>query len=882
MIGISLGAVIVVCFLLLAAALGQMAKREVLKLSQVNVDNLTQQMARELSGGMDEFAREISTQATRDRFRSPTSTVEEMRAALDELKSERPDFAWIGIVDDSTGRIIAGTDGVFEQGDGRGRPVFERGRKGLFLGDVHTAVRLAELLPKPNSGEPLRFLDVGAPIRDAQGKTMRVLTAHLSWQWTNRLREELLGPLQERRGVEIMLVDSTGKLVLSPNSTLPVGTPIEQLAPNALAARGSVMRWSDGHDYVTASIAAVGHGRFPGFGWKVIGRQAVASAVAPAENLRNGFFIGALVLGLGTAAIAWWIAGRVIAPVRALAEAAMHTSLQGEVPHLQTSRIGEVAQMQNELSRLSKEGREHSRNSNARELQFITFADSLPDLVWQADAIGRINYANAQWLRVIGKFDGLHLDDLTSIAHPADLTEAQQRWQLCRQTGADLSAVVRLAVLPARSFEWFRLRGRAVRDNKEQIFGWVGTFSNINDSVLRSQRTEQELTQEREARAEVERTLRMKDEFLATLSHELRTPLNAISGWAQVLVRRPGIDPFVARAANVISRNVTLQATMISDLLDMSAVIGGEIVLQRVKLDGVALVADAVAQHQAAATDKSIVLSTTLPTTGVSVDVDLRRIRQVLDILLSNALKFTESGGRIHVTVLVDALHLVVKVCDNGAGIAAEFLPHIFDRFRQEDGSSTRTRGGLGLGLAIAKSLVELHHGSIRATSAGSGQGSELVVALPLLGAPTGVGTAPDQVVPKALAAVEPGLHGLRVLLVDDEPDAREAVAALLIGLGARVIVAQGAEPALALLTKQTIDLLICDIAMPVMDGYALIRQLRQGSWPTLPAIALSAFAMQQDQLRARQAGFDAHVAKPVTAERLLEAIRALLPHAPG
>ena len=873
-IAISIGAVIVLCFLMLAAALDVVGKREARKFSQIHINNLAQQMARELSFRMDEFASEIAVQATRNRFRKTTYKAEQIRTALDELKSARPDFAWIGVIDDATGRVLASTGGVFEQGDMLGRAGYERGRQGSFVGDIHRAVKLAALLPQPANGEASRFLDVAAPIKDEQGNTFRMLAAQLRWEWTDRLYERLLGPVADRHGVELMLADVDGNLALTSNPGLKFGTPIDQLAPHVLERPSGLLRWNDGRDYLTATTAAGTQGRFPGFGWTVIVRQSDTDVVGPTEIMRNSLLAGALILGLGTAVIAWLVAGRVIRPVRAMAPAAMPTSLQTDEPSLPKIRIGELAQMHAQLSHLTSEDRALSRSANAREQQFTAFADSLPELVWQADATGQIVYANRQWLQLLGEYKGARLDSLAGAVHPAELTILVQHWQHSRQSGSDLSMPVRLALLPVRSFEWFSLRGRAVRQDGGEIFGWVGTLSNIHESVRRSERIEQELSEERTARAEAERALRLKDDFLATLSHELRTPLNAISGWAQVLVRRPDIDPFVRRAADVINRNVQLQAALITDLLDMSAVISGNVTLQRQALDGAALVSEVVQSFQSAATEKLLLLTRTVPRQPVMIMADIQRLRQVLENLLSNALKFTDAGGKVHVAVLATAQHLAIKITDTGVGIAADFLPHVFDRFRQEDVSSARRRGGLGLGLALSKSLVELHQGSIRAASEGIGHGCEIAVILPLIAADV---SSPSSVPEQPTKPQESGrLDGMKILVTDDEPDTREAIATLLSSLGATVLRASCAAETISTLSTQAVDLLLCDIAMPVTDGYCLIRQLRAGAYPHLSAIALSAFARQQDRQRAYDAGFDAYLAKPVTAQRLVEAIREL------
>ncbi len=874
-IGLSVGAVIVVCFLLLAATLGGLAKREVRRLSQINIDNLALQMARELSVGMDKFASEVAVLASRNRFHAAAPNIDQMRTALDEFKLARPDYAWVGVIDSASAQVLASTGDLSEKSNAHDRPVPERSQQSRFVGDLHNAVKSTALLPKSTSGEPLHFGDATAPIQDLQGNTIRVVSAYMNWQWIDHLREKLLGPPAARHGVEIMLVDTDGKLILAPDRSFKIGTPVETLAPRVLTMHSGVLRWSDGRDFLTTTIPVSAQGHFSDFGWKVIARQPVADAVGPAETLRNGFFAGALLLGLGTAALAWLVAGRIIRPVRDLALSAMYTSLQSDVPTLPKSRIDEIARMQTGLSRLTTEGRAFSHNSNVRELQFVAFADSLPELVWQADTKGLILYANALWQKLLGPFVGVRLDDLSTYAHPSELYNLQQHWHSSKQSGADLSLPIRLALLPARSFEWYRLRGRAVRDTGGEIFGWVGTFSNINESVLRSQKTEKELGTEREARAEAERALRLKDDFLATLSHELRTPLNAISGWAQVLMRRPDVDPFVVRAASVISRNVAIQAALIGDLLDMSAVIGGVLTLQLQALDATALVVEVVDSFQAAAVEKPLLLSRTIPRAPVMLMADPQRLRQVLQNLLSNALKFTEAGGQVHVAALAAGPHLVIKITDTGIGIHADFLPHIFDRFRQGDGSSTRQRGGLGLGLALAKGLIDLHQGSIRAASEGTGCGTEIAVEIPLLHPGADPLYSPPEA---AIGSVETArLDGMTILLTDDEADARESVAELLSSLGATVQCAASAAQTLVALSERKFDLLLCDIAMPVTDGYTLIRQLRARAGGGLPAIALSAFAMQQDQLRAREAGFDAHLAKPVSAEQLLATIRTII-----
>ncbi len=375
---------------------------------------------------------------------------------------------------------------------------------------------------------------------------------------------------------------------------------------------------------------------------------------------------------------------------------------------------------------------------------------------------------------------------------------------------------------------------------------------------------------------------RIKDEFLATLSHELRTPLTAILGWASML-RGGGFDAEATRrAVETIERNARAQRQIVEDVLDVSRIITGKLRLEARPVEARPLLQEAVETVRPAAEAKGVFLSTLLGSDVGEVSADPDRLRQVLWNLLSNAVKFTPHGGRVEVELRRDGAQVLVRVSDTGQGIAPEFLPHVFDRFRQADMGTTRQHGGLGLGLAIVRHLVELHGGEVTAESAGLELGSTFLLRLPLKAAPRADEPARDEGVPSASSDAAPAsasLAGTRVLLVEDEPDARAMLKALLESSGASVCAAGSAADAWAALEDGACDVLISDIGMPDEDGYSLIgrvreRDARRGT--RTPAVALTAYAREDDRARSLDAGFDAHLSKPVEPAELITAVARL------
>jgi CheY-like chemotaxis protein len=386
------------------------------------------------------------------------------------------------------------------------------------------------------------------------------------------------------------------------------------------------------------------------------------------------------------------------------------------------------------------------------------------------------------------------------------------------------------------------------------------------------------LESEREARSAAERAARSRDEFLALVSHELRTPLNGILGWAQYLseyFKKHRPDAAVSDGVDAIERGGRALAKLIEDLLDMNRITSGRLALDVSAVHLYGVVEPAVATMRPAAESKQIALHAVLDSKMGPVIGDPARLQQVVWNLVSNAVKFTPKGGVVNVVLRRADSHAEICIHDTGMGVSAEFLPHVFDRFRQADSSITRAHGGLGLGLAIVKHLVELHGGTVNAESAGEGKGATFVVRLPLAAVRNESSTADaDATLESAHGEVD--LAGVTVLVVDDDAEARELIRRVLDQAKATVFTAAGAADALDVLAREKLDVLVSDIGMPTIDGYQFIRTVREqlnvdGS--ELPAIAVTAYARSQDRTRAMLAGYQMHIAKPIEPQELLATV---------
>jgi len=416
-----------------------------------------------------------------------------------------------------------------------------------------------------------------------------------------------------------------------------------------------------------------------------------------------------------------------------------------------------------------------------------------------------------------------------------------------------------------------------------ELVARVGNLVRLYTLHQRTRRAEAQRAElhrrEREARAEAEAANIAKDDFVAMVSHELRTPLNAILGWTRMVRGGKMSTEQQERALGTIERNATAQAQLIEDLLDMSIILSRKLTIDKQPLDLVSVVRTAIDAIRPVAQAKGVLLDVQVPESGCNLSGDAPRLQQVIWNLLTNSIKFTPKAGRVGLTLTHATDETVITVADSGRGITPDFLPRVFDRFRQGDEGSRRTEGGLGLGLAIVKHIVELHGGSVTATSAGVGLGATFVVRLPTLrdetlrlrppGAPSG--SVSD------LSAS--ALQGVRVLVFDDDPDALDLIETILRGSGAVVTGASSARRGVELLSQLRPDVIVSDIGMPLRDGYDLIREIRQlspSAGGKTPALALTAFASSGDRLRALEAGFDRYAAKPVDLVEFISTIAQL------
>jgi signal transduction histidine kinase/ActR/RegA family two-component response regulator len=384
---------------------------------------------------------------------------------------------------------------------------------------------------------------------------------------------------------------------------------------------------------------------------------------------------------------------------------------------------------------------------------------------------------------------------------------------------------------------------------------------------------------EQAARAAAERANRLKDQFLAVVSHELRTPLNAILGWADMLRRGRIDDARRDRAFKSIYDSARRQAQLIDDLLDVSRIMSGTLRVERTAVDLKTVVDDAVRAVQPAADAKDLQITTEADSWLGFIQGDSARLEQVVSNLLSNAVKFTPAGGAVHVQLRRVHDSVEIQICDSGQGISAEFLPYIFEPFRQADGSTTRAHGGLGLGLSIVKHLIEAHGGTVAAESAGPGQGAAFIARFPIDPA---CAAQPDRPVARgraALPAEASSLDNVRVLVVDDDEESRLVLTEHLQRCDGVVFTATSAADAYEVLRRERVDVLLADIAMPGEDGYTLIRRVRAGLVPSsasIPAAAITAFAREEDRRLALRAGFQMHLAKPVDPDCLVAAVASL------
>jgi PAS domain S-box-containing protein len=503
------------------------------------------------------------------------------------------------------------------------------------------------------------------------------------------------------------------------------------------------------------------------------------------------------------------------------------------------------------------------------------------ELIWDAGCKAMFGLSPDAQISIETFYSGLHPDERERLQ---DIVQ----WSLHPESGGSYDTEYRTIGIEDGIERWIAARGQAYFNSAGEPLRFIGTVLNITERKRIAAEREQLLAREQAAREEAEAANRIKDEFLAVVSHELRSPLSPILGWSKLLRSRQLDEQKTDRALEVIERNAQMQAQLINDLLDVSRILRGKLSLESKPVDLVVTIQSAIETVRLAAEAKSIDLRFAICDVGLEegdnpkskiqnpklqVMGDSGRLQQVIWNLLTNAVKFTSEGGRVDIRLEHIDAQAQITINDTGKGIPADFLPYVFDRFRQESSSTTRRFGGLGLGLAIVRYLVELHGGTVQADSLGEGQGATFTVKLPLmLHQPTSTQETPP-------SEPSPELQGVRILVVDDDDNTREFLAFLLELHGGSVIATATASEALAVLTQFQPEVLVSDIGMPDVDGYMLMRQVRQllsERGGSISAIALTAYAGEIDYQQAMAAGFQRHIAKPIEPQVLLQSIAQL------
>ncbi|AEG93635.1 ATP-binding protein [Ramlibacter tataouinensis] len=711
-LGLSTGLLTLALALGLSWALAQYAKRDLVMLAGANVEILAQQMARELAGGMDVAAREIQLQAGRALFRDPGSSRTELRAAVESIRQFHPHFTFVAVADADTGRVLAATDGIFEDGSVLGRPVFDNGKKGLFLGEVHDAVRLAQLLPAPADGSPLRFVDVGAPVLDPGGRVSRVLVAHIGWDWAAALRAQVLAAIEDERQVEIMAADSQGRIVLSSNPRLAYGSDVNDMLRQG---PGDAQPWSDGQRYITRVVDARTRGPFPDFGWRILARQPEAAVQVHTDRLAGLFLLGGLLLGTLGSVVAWHLAGRVLRPVTALADQADQLRSGGQPSAPDSTLPTEVARVHHAFARVSRDAADHARQSAAR---LAAISNAVPQMLWVGDAQGWIVHANDRLLAYMGVGEAALLSQRSLMAcmHEEDAARYGQDWAAAAAGGHGFEQEARMGDGQG-GWRWHLHRAVPQHGADGVVLGWFGSVTDI-DAL-------------KQAQLRLLAMDRRKDEFIATLSHELRNPLAPVAN-AVALMRRQAPTEAQSKLLEMMSRQVGHLGRLVDDLMDAARIRHRRVALRMSSCEVAVACEDAVEATRGLAEDKGHTLEVRLPDQLPPVMADPTRLAQMVTNLLHNACKYTEPGGNILLEARPLAGCMEISVTDNGCGIDPQLLPWLFETFAQGPMPLDRAAGGLGLGLSIVRELALLHGGQVRVDSDGPGRGSRFTLSLPL------------------------------------------------------------------------------------------------------------------------------------------------------
>jgi PAS domain S-box-containing protein len=515
------------------------------------------------------------------------------------------------------------------------------------------------------------------------------------------------------------------------------------------------------------------------------------------------------------------------------------------------------------------------------ELLQVTLA-SIGDAVIATDAGGKVNFINPTAEVLTGwkmaEAVGKPLREIFPIINEDTRADVESPFAAVVEKGAVVGLANHTALINRAGKEIpVEDSGAPIKDADGEIIGVIIVFHDVSERRRVEKERTRLLASEQTARTEAEAAGRLKDEFLATVSHELRTPLSAILGWAAMLKGGKMDEATLRNALEVIERNARAQAEIIDDILDVSRIVTGKLHMDSSAVEMAPIIRHAVETLRPAALAKSITLETSLDAGGAFVVGDSDRLQQIIWNLVSNAIKFTPAGGSIRISLAQVDSQAEIKISDNGAGISREFLPFVFERFRQNDASTTRAHGGLGLGLAIVRHLVELHGGTVTAESEGEDKGSIFTVRLPLTDrhhiTPVPADESPTETrQPQKASDAAPDLSGLRVLVVDDDADTLEMLHIVLTKYGANVQTAASAAAAMEVFRRWKPDVLLSDLGMPVEDGFTFIgkiRALAPDEGGSVPAAALTAYVAEKDRLEALAAGYQMHISKPIDPAKL-------------
>lgn len=526
------------------------------------------------------------------------------------------------------------------------------------------------------------------------------------------------------------------------------------------------------------------------------------------------------------------------------------------------------------------------QETHEKKQRYRALVDGLPLPVWVIGADGQVQFVNSVFETFFGHPAVSELGLMWSqLLHPEELEGFEYKMQQALAERSELTSVVRGRRADG-AWRWLEISVVPRYSRSGRFLGMAGNSRDITDRHELELANEQLLRAERVARTAAESTARLKDEFMATISHELRTPLTTVLGWSEVLLQRIPVDDPNYKGIRVIATSGLALKRLIGDMLDLSGMLLGKLKLDMEVLDLAREVGDAVRSLDLAAAERQLDVRLSLPSGDCPVLGDQTRVQQILWNLLSNAAKFTDEGGVIDIVLDKLGNNYRLRITDSGVGIAEEFLPHIFSRFRQADGTTTRRYGGLGLGLSIVQQLVDLHGGTVTASSPGIGGGATFTVLLPVLprsGQPVHTRRGSQRTRIQAVGTDSDTLANLRLLLVDDQKEIIEMLRQSLERHGAQVHTATSAAEALRMIggsDHARYDVVLSDIGMPGMDGYAMVRTIREDLGlpaSVLPIIAVTALARSDDRQRALENGFQAHVTKPCNLAVLLAEIRTVL-----